>query len=748
MEALYIVLPTTANVNRICEDFYIPPPPQPNKRDKNPPPPQPPQPPRYAAAHICFLGAVPDALFNELAERIPEDRLRGVKELYVHFWPIESHVFSLRSPQAFRKFYAPPVRSAREGVDLAEDELRFTSQSLVNALILLGEYPLIRYYNPNTKPLGVGVAYNEHITRRLAEMVQREMDEYCRNNSDFPPKPEPSRARGILFITERSMDLMAPLLHEFTYQAMINDLLDVQEEGTKYHHSYRNNAGVIEDKDVELTEDDDIWNETRHMHMKDALDKLVGDFKRYAGDYNKKYGGDAKGSINDMKDMLASLDSTQKNKDSLSVHLSLAEKCMAYFESHSLPNVADVEQCCATGLTAEGKAPRTLVEDMVPLLGNRTLSSKDKVRIIALYILHRNGVPEEDRKRLFQHAHLALHEMDMVNNMKYLGLDISKELKNNRKAPIKQRQLEDVYDISRYQPVLKLMLDDHIADRLDQSVFPYVKDAPHSARNSAASTASLGAPGSLRSSRPQWAERAKTRTVKEPKQRMIVFQLGGMTYSEIRSAYQVSSASNRDVFIGSSHILTPKDFLQELAGLDKGGAASMSSSLAPDSARYDKYRELNKNDKSARLTPQEGFDRRFPFVSTRPPAERQNSGMPPGQQTSIPPAPQQAGSSQMQQISNSRPQGSPMSMPIHRPQPSESRSGFSQKLLHPTSASKAPPPLKHAQSYDASFNPIPAHSPAGSRAPSVASMASSMAPQEGGKPEKEKKKKNLLKKMF
>ena len=177
----------------------------------------------------CYIStslAVPDALFNELAERIPEDRLRGVKEIYVHFWrehlqaarkphllfthnflhtAIESHVFSLRSPLAFRKFYAPPARSAREGVDIAEDELRFTSQSvciaflrlysagltschpqLVNALVLLGEYPLIRYYNPNTKPLGVGAAYNEHITRRLAEMVQREMDEYCRNNTDFP----------------------------------------------------------------------------------------------------------------------------------------------------------------------------------------------------------------------------------------------------------------------------------------------------------------------------------------------------------------------------------------------------------------------------------------------------------------------------------------------------------------------------------------------------------------------------------
>lgn len=88
-----------------------------------------------------------------------------------------------------------------------------------------------------------------------------------------------------------------------------------------------------------------------------------------------------------------------------------------------------------------------------------TTSSKDKVRIIALYILFRDGVPEEDRKRLFQHAHLALHEMDMVNNLKFLGLDISKELKTSRKPALRQRQIEDAYDISRYQPMLKLMLD-------------------------------------------------------------------------------------------------------------------------------------------------------------------------------------------------------------------------------------------------------------------------------------------------
>lgn len=53
-------------------------------------------------------------------------------------------------------------------------------------------------------------------------------------------------------------------------------------------------------------------------------------------------------------------------------------------------------------------------------------SSTDKLRIIAMYIMHRDGVPEGDKKRLYQHARLALHEMDAVNNLAYLGVDVDK----------------------------------------------------------------------------------------------------------------------------------------------------------------------------------------------------------------------------------------------------------------------------------------------------------------------------------
>lgn len=194
---------------------------------------------------------------------------------------------------------------------------------------------------------------------------------------------------------------------------------------------------------------------------------------------------------------------------------------------------------------------------MVPLLDHRDFNSLDKVRIIALYILFRDGVADEDRRRLYQHARLSITEQDMINNLVFLGVKVVKDKEKDRfrGSRIKQKYAhqEDTYDSSRYKPVVAMMLEDHSANKLDQNQFPFVRDIPPEM------TASLrnGPPQpstnhgqSLRSARPTWHKATSARENDEGRQRYIIFVAGGVTYSEIRQAYVLGKKLNKEIYIG------------------------------------------------------------------------------------------------------------------------------------------------------------------------------------------------------
>ena len=545
-------------------------------------------------------------------------------------------MFSLKTPQSFFTLFQPmggafgpdPV----EAMAAIEEEVHFATQTLLNICVSLNEFPLIRYYNPSHPPLGplavpqsaqssptaaAGLyqgsarmarlrgdstgssamsssGAGEHFTKRLALRLQTAIDAYVKENE---PKAEAGRPRGILFITDRTMDTVAPFLHEFSYQAMCNDLLPIVE-GNKYKYSFYNSDGEREDKEAMLTDDDAVWHGIRHLHIAEAIDKLSRDFKSHAGESG--HFTDNASSLNDMRDMLASLPQMQEMKDKLSLHLTMAQNCMNRFEKTRLPAQAMVEQNCATRTTPEGQKPKTLVEEMVPLLDASDVSNADKVRIIALYIMYSDGVPDEDRRRLFQHARLGLGEMDSVNNLVHLGARVVKDPMNSgwdawfKKGKRRQMSGENEYELSRYQPLVKLMVEDHFAGKLETSTYPYVRDGPPESGNgmvggasglvtsaiggrdsplarigssqSGSSASSRPQPSSLRSAKPTWHQKGRpgaggmgsasstslggAERGNGTRQRVIVFVAGGMTFSEVRSTYQISEKLGKDVYIG------------------------------------------------------------------------------------------------------------------------------------------------------------------------------------------------------
>ncbi len=631
LEACYLLTPTSQNVDRIIRDLA----PDAGRQ------------PTYAAGHIFFVDSLSDALLHKLTSSPAEPKLRQLIELYTNFWPTESQAFSLKSPQSFLNLfqplgglYGPDPMEAMRTID---EELQFSTQAILNVCVTLNEFPLIRYYNPSHPPLGPlqppkdaikshtaaanmyqgsarmarlrgnnsnndaglagagsdGPVAGEHFTRKLAMRVQAAIDQYVRDNE---PKIESSRPRSVLFITDRSMDTVAPFLHEFSYQAMCNDLLAI-EDGTRYHYTFYTAEGERDEKDAVLSDDDNVWTGIRHLHIAEAIDKLTKDFKQHAGEQGAF--ADPNSSLNDMRDMLASLPHMQEMKEKLSLHLTMAQDCMNRFEKSRLPQQAMVEQNCATRLTPEGQKPRTLVEEMVPLLDDRSVTNTDKVRIIALYIMYCDGVPDEDRKRLFQHARLGRYEMDAVDNLVHLGAQVVRDATASgwdawfKKGKRKQQPGENEFELSRYQPLVKLMVEDHFAGKLEQATFPYVRDAPPEAstglslpvQTSALARVGLGGggatttsaasartqPSSLRSAKPTWHQKGRAGSNvgverSENRQRVLVFVAGGMTYSEMRSAYQMSERLGKDCYIGSSHTFTPQSFVEVLKQFGKAGA--------------------------------------------------------------------------------------------------------------------------------------------------------------------------------
>ena len=80
-------------------------------------------------------------------------------------------------------------------------------------------------------------------------------------------------------------------------------------------------------------------------------------------------------------------------------------------------------------------------------------------------------------------------------------------------------------------------------------MFPYVKESPASMPPPQTLRAHSSQSTSLRSQKPAWHRAPKPAV--ENRERLLVFVAGGMTYSEIREAYQLSNALNRDIFIGA-----------------------------------------------------------------------------------------------------------------------------------------------------------------------------------------------------
>jgi len=229
-----------------------------------------------------------------------------------------------------------------------------------------------------------------------------------------------------------------------------------------------------------------------------------------------------------------------------------------------------LEQDMATGLDNDGKgvSEKAIKEQLVRAMTSPDVGTLEKLRLLMIYVISQGGIPEPTRKELMKN--IDTHLQQAVRNLEKLGVDLATKGTSRHSddlpADFEMRSRTIPMALMRYLPLMHSVFQNLVSNQLNDDDFPYMVppadklDANQRQRTAQSARRQTGGTG--RSWRNNDEQKEDTRPY------FIVFVLGGMTFSEMRSIYEIAEAQKAQIIIGSTSTLTAGSFIKELADLN------------------------------------------------------------------------------------------------------------------------------------------------------------------------------------
>ncbi|WRX18274.1 Sec1-like protein - like 7 [Theobroma cacao] len=496
MDAIYFIQPTKENVVMLLSDMSG-------------------RTPLYKKAFVYFSSPIS----RELVAYIKKDssvlpRIGALSEMNLEYFAIDGQGFITDNGKALEDLFGDE-ENTRKG----DACLNVMATRVATVFASLREFPLVRYRAAKSLDPMTMTTFRDLIPTKLAAGIWNCLMKY-KSIPNFPQKETCE-----LLILDRSIDQIAPVIHEWTYDAMCHDLLNM--EGNKYVHE----------------------------RLHDKMTNFVSKNKAAQLQHGSRDGGEL--STRELQKMVQALPQYSEQIDKLSLHVEIAGKINRMIRDQGLRELGQLQQDLVFGDAG--------MKDVIKFLTtNEEASRENKLRLLMiLAAIYPEKFEGEKGLNLMKLAKLPPDDMNAVNNMRLLApssdakkssagaFSLKFDIHKKKRAARKDRSGEqETWQLSRFYPIIEELVEKLSKGELSKDDYPCMNDPSPTFHGTSQAASIHEAPvaHSMRSRRtPTWARprgsddgyssdsvlKHASSDFKKMGKRIFVFIVGGATRSEV-----------------------------------------------------------------------------------------------------------------------------------------------------------------------------------------------------------------------